>query len=561
MTFRRAVIVIVVAFTATACGGAGVQPPQEGGIGSVAGTLTAAPTALTGRPAARAPERSRPVRRRTADLPTVVPDTILVKFRAGAQATTMQALHQQARANVVRTIPRIDVQVIRLAPGTSASAALDAYRASPAVEYAEQNVYRYLSATPNDQYYGMQWHYPVINLPLAWDTTRGGPVIVAVLDSGIRSHPDLNGITVQGFDFFANDNDPTDPGCAADPSDFSHGMHVTGTIAALTNNVSGVAGVNWGGVAGTKIMPIRVGGEIPNVTCGAVDVAAAADGMIYAADHGAKVINMSFGGASGSMTEQNAVNYAHNLGVTLVAAAGNENGPVSFPAASSNVIAVGATDCANNKASYSNTGPELDVVAPGGDATDCTNDQVAEFVLSTSWSPALGNGYWFSAGTSMASPHVAGLAALIISRGPLGPAAIQSRLESTATDLGANGKDNQFGSGLVNAAAAVGGGSGASRLCVFSGVISGSTITRQSNMVRAADTGAFTVTNAQSGFRSIFAVQDFDGSGTVTPGDAYGQRDNVAIYPNQTTSGVSVTVQTRQAGSTVLSVPGGISCP
>jgi serine protease len=488
-----------------------------------------------------------------------------VKFKAGAQATTMQAVHQQARGSVVRTIPRIDVQVIRLAPGTSASAALDAYRASPAVEYAEQNAYRYFSATPNDQYYGEQWHYPAINLPMAWDTTKGGAVIVAVLDSGIRSHPDLNGITVQGMDFFAtpDDSDPTDPGCAADPTDFSHGMHVTGTIAALTNNVTGVAGVNWGGAAGTKIMPIRVGGEDPNPPhdCGIVDVAAAASGIIYAADHGAKVINMSFSGASGSVAEQNAVNYAHGLGVTLVAAVGNENGPVGFPAAYSNVIAVGATDCANNKASYSNTGPELDVVAPGGDATDCTGDSVAEWVLSTSWSPATGNGYWFAAGTSMASPHVAGLAALIISRGPLGPAAIQSRLESTATDLGANGKDNQYGSGLVNAAAAVGGGSGASRLCVFTGQMSGSTITRQSDMVRAADTGAFSVTNAQSGFRSVFAWQDFDGNGTVTPGDAYGQRDNVAIYPNQTTSGVSVTVQTRQAGSTVLSVPGGISCP
>jgi hypothetical protein len=96
---------------------------------------------------------------------------------------------------------------------------------------------------------------------------------------------------------------------------------------------------------------------------------------------------------------------------------------------------------------------------------------------------------------------------------------------------------------------------------VFTGQMSGSTITRQSDMVRTADTGAFNVTNAQSGFRSVFAWQDFDGSGTVTPGDAYGQRDNVAIYPNQTTSGVSVTVQTRQVGSTVLSVPGGISCP
>ena len=567
MTLHRSSLLVILAFAASACGGGGTgapapaPTPPPGGIGTVTGTVAVAPTALAGQQAAVPPGRSGRLLRRPPGLPIYVPDTLLVKFRPAAQVGSIQAMHQQVSGTVIRTIPRLEVQVVRLSSGVSADAALTAYRTSAIVEYAERDVYGYLTALQNDQFFNLQWHYPAISLPLAWDTTRGSPAaIVAVLDTGIRSHPDLDGIAVQGWDFFGNDSDPTDPGCSVDPSLFSHGMHVTGTIAALTNNSIGVAGVNWGGVAGTRIMPIRVLGEVAG-TCGVGAFSAVADGIIYAADHGAKVINMSLGGPVGTMTLQNAVNYAFGLGVTLVAAAGNENGPVGFPAAYPNVIAVAATACNNARASYSNMGPELDVAAPGGDFVDCTGDGVAEFVLSPSWSPNTGNVYLYNLGTSMATPHVAGVAALIISRGPTGPAAIQARLESTAIDLGPPGKDTQFGSGLVNAAAAVGGGTSANRLCVFSGVVSGATITRQSDMVRAADSGAYTVTNAQSGIKSVFAWQDFDGSGGVTPGDAYGQTDGVAIWPGGTTSGVGVTVQTRRPGSPVLSIPGGASCP
>jgi subtilisin family serine protease len=186
-----------------------------------------------------------------------VPDQVLVKFRPTAQAQSVEALHQAAGGRVVRVIRQLGVHVVKLNPGVSAASALVVYRASPLVEYAEQDAYAYAQATPNDTYYGLQWHYPKIGLPAAWDVTVGAPVIVAVLDSGIRfDHPDLAGVTVPGYDFFDNDPDPTDPGCSAEPNRASHGTHVAGTVAARTNNNSGVAGVAWGGASAVRIMPI-----------------------------------------------------------------------------------------------------------------------------------------------------------------------------------------------------------------------------------------------------------------------------------------------------------------
>jgi hypothetical protein len=297
-----------------------------------------------------------------------VPDQVLVKFRPTAQAQSVEALHQAAGGRVVRVIRQLGVHVVKLNPGISAASALAVYRASGLVEYAEQDVYRYAQATPNDTYYGLQWHYPKIGLPAAWDVTTGGPVIVAVVDSGIRfDHPDLAGVTVPGYDFFANDPDPTDPGCPmVNASKPSHGTHVAGTVAAVTNNGIGVAGVAWGGASAVKIMPIRVLGEDPLAGwCGTGTDAGVAAGIVYAADNGAKVVNLSLGGSAGTRTLQDAVNYALGRGVTVVAAAGNENGPVAYPAAYPGVIAVAATACNDQRASYSNFGPQIWVAAPG----------------------------------------------------------------------------------------------------------------------------------------------------------------------------------------------------
>ncbi|HET6947688.1 MAG TPA: S8 family serine peptidase [bacterium] len=278
--------------------------------------------------------------------------------------------------------------------------------------------------------------------------------------------------------------------------------------------------------------------------CGTGTYTDIADGITYAADHGAKVINLSLGGSAASTTLENAVNYAYNRGVTLVAAAGNENGPVLYPAVYSNVIAVAATACNNAKASYSNSGPQIDVAAPGGDGTvTCGGGNPnTTWVWSPSWSPTSGNQYFGMRGTSMATPHVAGVAALLISRGITTPAGIQATLQDTATDLGAFGRDDIFGYGLINAASAVGGGTAASRLRAFSGNLSGSTLTIRSDIVQVASSGSFQITNAHAGIRSVFAWQDFNEDGILDAGDYFGQTNGVVITDGATTSGVAVTV-------------------
>lgn len=451
---RSILVVLLLALFASACGGSatGVMPPSCVGT-SAAGVAS---------PGAVVPKRAGSITRRPSNLPLYAPDRLLVKFRTGAQAASVQSLHQQAGGSVIRIIQKLNVHVVRV-DAASMARVMASYRASPFVESVENDTYVYAAAIPNDSLYSLQWHYPAINLPAAWDVVTGpNCVIVAVIDTGIRPHPDLT--WVAGYDFFSNDADPTDPGCLANLDDFSHGMHVAGTIAALTNNAIGVAGVNWGGSTGAQIMPLRVLGESGG-TCGVGTASMVADALVYATDNGAKVANMSFGGPASS-TLENGVNYAYSRGVTLVAAAGNESIDMStpcsttcpqvYPAAYPNVIAVGATACNNTRASYSNFGMQLDLMAPGGDFVSCSGDPAPEEILSTSWSPNGDNGYYFGRGTSFSTPHVSGLAVLLIARGIVGPANIQNRLQSTATDRGAPGWDPLYGWGLVNAAAAVG---------------------------------------------------------------------------------------------------------
>jgi serine protease len=544
----------ILALIATGCGGGGggvsLPPPPRSPApilpGAVQGTVTPDAGTVSSLQVSL-PRSDQP--RTAAGLPVYVPDQVLVKFRPTAQAQSVEALHQAAGGRVVRVIRQLGVHVVKLNPGVSAASALAVYRASPLVEYAEQDAYAYTQATPNDTYYGRQWHYPKIGLPAAWDVTTGGPVIVAVVDSGIRfDHPDLAGVTVPGYDFLDNDLDPTDPGCPAQPAQPSHGTHVAGTVAAVTNNGTGVAGVTWGGASAVKIMPIRVGGEISG-TCGVVLMSLVANGIVYAADQGAKVINLSLGTYVDLQVVRDAVNYAVSRGVTLVAAAGNDNtGTVAFPAGYPGVIAVAATACNDQRASYSNYGSHIWIAAPGGDVPDCDGDGYPDWILSTWWSPSAGNTYWYWRGTSMATPHVAGVAALLISRGITTPDAIRNRLRDTAVDLGARGWDPYFGYGLVNAAAAVGASNPNSTMRAFAGVVSGNTITRQSDFAGVAATGSFTITNAQPGTKSVFAWQDFNGNGQVDLGDYFGRRDGVVISPGSTTFGVAVTVR-RYTGS------------
>lgn len=349
------------------------------------------------------------------------------------------------------------------------------------IVYAEPNGIAYLCWTPNDPYFSYQWHLDNshLNMELAWDVERGGSssVIVGILDTGVAfedyaipSHevdsvtsgdgyyhrcPDL-AITyfVQGYDAVNLDGHPNDMN--------GHGTHCAGTVAQSTNNAKGVAGMAFN----VSIMPVKVLGAHGSGTCDQI-----ADGIHYAYLNGADVISMSLGGAPGDSTGFGTVHQAiidaDNAGTVVVAAAGNSaQGELSYPAGYEECIAVGATDIDDLLAPYSQWGEGIDVVAPGGDLNDTIpGTQYPAGVLQSTfetindgYSPATVDTfvYMFLQGTSMATPHVAGLAALMISHGITGPSAIKQAMYSTCTDLGSPGYDLYFGYGLINPALALG---------------------------------------------------------------------------------------------------------
>ena len=348
------------------------------------------------------------------------------------------------------------------------------------VEYAEPNyIYKPL-LVPDDEFYNLQWHYPAINLPQAWDITTGdraggGDVIVAVVDTGVfLAHPELAGQLVPGYDFISDpvnaadgdgvDNNPDDPGDGAQLSSSSwHGTHVAGTIAAATNNANGVAGVAWG----AKIMPLRALGTEGGSSFDVMQAVLYAAGLDNSSNtlptQKADIINLSLGGGGSSVAAQAAFTAARNAGVIIVAAAGNENtSQLSYPASYDGVISVSATDFANNRAPYSNFGSKIDVAAPGGSqGVDLNNDGFGDGVLSTLVDDSSGSReptLKFYQGTSMAAPHVAGVFALMRAVYPaLSPDEVDSALNAgvITTDLDNNGRDDLYGNGLIDALKAV----------------------------------------------------------------------------------------------------------
>ncbi len=285
--------------------------------------------------------------------------------------------------------------------------------------------------TTIDKYRTQQWDLGKLKVGEAWQKSTGAGVTVAVIDTGVdASHPDLAGQVLPGFD-----ETTQTAGTSIDPN--GHGTHVSGTIAALTGNGDGVASV----APNAKILPIRV-----LDANGSGYMSDTANGIIYAADHGANVINMSLGATSQVAAVSNAISYARSKGVVVVAAAGNSRAsgsPTSYPGADAGVIAVAATDSTDTVAYYSNAGSYVDVAAPGSS------------ILST-YPTAKGNSYAILSGTSMASPHVAAVAALLKSySSTLTPDQVEQALESSATDLGTPGRDNDYGYGRIDALAAL----------------------------------------------------------------------------------------------------------
>ncbi len=357
-------------------------------------------------------------------------DNIIVAYKPGytySETQLKNALHG------VRTRKTVgDARVQEVSVNGDINAKINELRRDTAVAYAEPNYRRSVSATtPNDpDYASSQWNLRTTRADAAWDITRGSTSgIIAVIDTGVSvSHPDLAGKIVAGYDFIDNDSDPTDLN--------GHGTHVAGIAAAITNNGVGVAGMDWN----ARLMPVRVLDAAGNGYDSDI-----ASGIVWAADHGAKVINMSLGGASSyPQTMQSAIDYAYGKGVMIVAAAGNTPGELTYPAACNHVVAVAATDSADNRASFSNYGSFVDVAAPGVN------------IISTFWTAGNGNTYGQGSGTSMASPLVAGLAALLTELYPTWtPDQVTSRIEATADDLGTTGRDDFYGYGRVNAAAAL----------------------------------------------------------------------------------------------------------
>ena len=301
---------------------------------------------------------------------------------------------------------------------------------------------------PNDPAYegGDQWGLNKIEGPKAWGITTGSSqVIIAVIDSGVDlDHPDLQNKVVAGWDFVNNDAYPDD--------DHSHGTHVAGIAAAATNNALGVAGVSWD----ARIMPVKV---LDSGGSGYMDDVIA--GMEYAADHGAQVLNLSLGSVTSSSALQDAVNYARNRGAVVIAAAGNCGSgciiggqyyynPLMYPASCQNVVGVAATTSTDGWASFSEHNTYVDLSAPGVG------------IYST-----IPNGYGYKDGTSMATPFVSGLAALVLSRWPdYTPSQVETALFNNADDLGSSGRDDYFGYGRVNAFSTLlyGAGTGSSSL-------------------------------------------------------------------------------------------------
>ncbi|MFE0092293.1 S8 family serine peptidase [Streptomyces sp. NPDC058991] len=458
------------------------------------GAATSAAATPSPRPAASAATSS-------ADTPV---ERLIVGYKSrAAEAASDSAADKDARDKGERTGESVGFDR-RLGTGAAlldlggkldegdAADVMAAFRADPDVAYVVPDTRMYATAvSPNDTEYGRQWDLfestAGMNVPAAWDKATGQGVKVSVIDTGYVAHSDLAANIVSGYDFisdpFISQDGGGRDGNAADPGDWTnrgecgvdedglpvpgqntdnswHGTHVAGTIAAAANNGKGVTGIAYD----ATIQPVRVLGKCGGLTSDIIDaITWASGGSVQGVannPHPADVINMSLGGEGGCDSgTQSAINAAVGRGTTIVVAAGNDNANAAYfnPASCSNVITVAASDRQGNRAYYSNYGSVVDITAPGGETSPSSSNGILSTLNSGARSIGSEN-YVAYQGTSMAAPHVAGLAALMVEANPsLTPAQIESTIKSKARTLPGSCSGG-CGAGLADAGAALGSG-------------------------------------------------------------------------------------------------------
>jgi subtilisin family serine protease len=446
---------------------------------------------------------------------------ILVKGKAGLSDARLEKILNKANGRSISKLQQINTHIVEVPPQAE-DAVIRALSSSPHIDFAEKDMLVEANAvTPNDPSYSSQWHLPKIQAPTAWDASAASGITIAIVDSGVEaSHPDLVSSLVPGWNVVSNNSD-TSPATG-------HGTRVAGTAAATGNNSLGVASVAWG----ANIMPIRITND------GWAYWSDMAEGILWAADHGADVVNISYDIADSSAVT-NAAQYLRNKGGVTLTSAGNSNADKGY---SDNpyIITVAATTSSDAKASWSNFGNNIDVTAPGAGIYTTTT----------------GGGYTSASGTSHASPVAAGVVALIMGANPgLSPNEVEAILEDSADDLGSNGWDPVFGYGRVNAGVAVMMATGTSAADTqapgvtittpaYNNIVSGNVIVE---VAASDDTGVTRVVlyaNGQSVGSDSTApyqfswdsVQVADGNATLTA-YAYDAANNTGI-----SSGVTVTV-------------------
>lgn len=375
---------------------------------------------------------------------------LLVKFKPSLRVQTAEGVLRAYGLTGYRRVPEIGVVVVEIPAAGSTAEALAALRRNPDVEFAEPDYRCRIAATPNDEYFRLQYALAntgdILDIPgsprgqadadihatAAWESAKGSPdVVIAILDSGVDlEHPDIMNKLVSAGRDFVNDDASAD-------DDHWHGTHVAGIAAAETNNRTGIAGVAWD----CRVLPVKVvdaNGEGFYSTL--------IEGIVWAADNGADVINLSVGGDEAADSLRDALEYAFDKGVVIVASAGNDGTGVLYPAAYDDyVLAVAATDYNDARQDWSNFGASIDVAAPGVD--------ILSLVPVGYW----GEGslpYGYATGTSQAAPHVAGFAALVRSAKPfLTPYEVMNVIRYTADDVNAaaaKGVDDEAGYGRIN---------------------------------------------------------------------------------------------------------------